>query len=500
VAKALPERGWRKEEIFSKLREYLRDDLDPFSPRLFTIAFEPGVEELREVAHEAMKMGAFKNVLDFTEFPSMIRLEKDIVDAAISLMNGDEETVGTFTFGGTESVFLAVKAARDRFLLKKGQITIPEIVMPVTGHPCYDKASEYMGLKVKRVGLDERYRADSEAIKEAITEDTAMIVGSAPNWPFGTIDPIRELAEIAKERDIWLHVDACVGGFVLPFMKRLGEEIPDFDFRIEGVCSISLDPHKYAYTPIGASVVLFRRKFHKMFSQYVNMRWPGYPIVNPAVISSRSEASLAAAWAVMHYLGEEGYTRLAKKIINARNRIARGVREQGFEIMGDPSAIMAFTSGELNLFKLSDEMAKKGWYLMPQKGIAKMNIPPTLHLTLTPVHEETADQMLEDLRECVGKVRGQAPGELESFLGAFGLLLDMTAPGEMDLASLGSLLSQIERSLDAQATQKLLGALGLEKGFPKEMGPIYQLLAALPPEIAELLTNYVVIEMFKRGV
>jgi len=232
VAKVLPEKGLSKEEIFNRLRDYFKDDLDPFSARLFTIAFESGVEELREVAYEAMKMGAFKNILDFTEFPSMIKLEKDIVDVAISLMNGDEETVGTFTFGGTESVFLAVKAARDRFLLKKGQITIPEIVMPVTGHPCYDKASEYMGLRVKRVGVDEKYRADPEAIKEAITEDTAMIVGSAPNWPFGTIDPIPELAEIAKEKDLWFHVDACVGGFVLPFMKRLGGQ--DTGLRPQG--------------------------------------------------------------------------------------------------------------------------------------------------------------------------------------------------------------------------------------------------------------------------
>ncbi|MEM3391187.1 MAG: aminotransferase class V-fold PLP-dependent enzyme, partial [Archaeoglobaceae archaeon] len=235
MRRSFPEKGLSKDEILQKLRSYAADDLDPYSGRLFTIAFEPGVEELREVAFEAMKMFAFKNMLDFTEFPSAIRMEKDIVDYAVSLMHGDEQTAGTFTFGGTESVFLAVKAARDSFILNKGTITIPEIVMPVTGHPCYDKAAEYLGLRVKRVRVDEKFTADVEAIKETITENTAMIVGSTPNWPFGTVDPIKDLAEIAVDKGIWLHVDACVGGFILPFMKKLGDKIPNFDFRIDGV-------------------------------------------------------------------------------------------------------------------------------------------------------------------------------------------------------------------------------------------------------------------------
>jgi glutamate/tyrosine decarboxylase-like PLP-dependent enzyme len=215
VTGKLPKKGLSKEEILQRLKEYSADDADPYSGKLFTIAFEPGVEELRDVAFEAIKMFAFKNMLDFTEFPSAIRMEKDIIDIAKSLMHGDEEVAGTFTFGGTESVFLAVKAARDKFLLGKGAITIPEIVMPVTAHVCYDKAAEYMGLKVKRVKVDEKsLTADVDAINEAITENTAMIVGSTPNWPFGTVDPIKDLAEIAMDKNIWLHVDACVGGAV----------------------------------------------------------------------------------------------------------------------------------------------------------------------------------------------------------------------------------------------------------------------------------------------
>ncbi|MEM3731616.1 MAG: aspartate aminotransferase family protein [Candidatus Bathyarchaeia archaeon] len=494
-----PKRGLSKEEILQKLKEYAAGDLDPYSGRLFTIAFESGIEEMREVAFEAIKKFAFKNMLDFTEFPSMINMEKDIIDYTVSLMNGDDQVVGTFTFGGTESVFLAVKAARDSFLLKKGSITIPEIVMPVTGHPCYDKAAEYMGLKVKRVKIDkETFTSDPNAINEAITEDTAMIVGSAPNWPFGTIDPIKDLADIAVDKGIWLHVDACVGGFVLPFMKRLGEKVPDFDFGIEGVSSISMDPHKYAYTPIGASIVLFRKKFYKMFSQFSNLRWPGYPIVNPAVLSSRSEALLAAAWATMHYLGEEGYLDLARKIISAKNKIVKGFREAGYSVMGEPSVIAAFTS-KINLFKLSDEMAKKGWNLLPQKGIASMNIPPSLHVTITPIHEKTADLMVSDLKECTEIVKKFPQSEIENLLEIFSIALGMLSPGEMDIATLAKLFVEAEKILEAQG-ERILQALGLEKGFPKEMGSIFRLLASIPPEMAELLTNYVVIEIFRRGV
>jgi len=281
-------------------------------------------------------------------------------------------------------------------------------------------------------------------------------------------------------------------------MKQLGEKFPDFDFSIEGVSSISMDPHKYAYTPIGASVVLFRKKFYKMFSQFSNLRWPGYPIVNPAVLSSRSEALLAAAWATMHFLGEEGYLELARKIISAKNKIVEGFKDAGYNVMGEPSVIAAFTSG-INVFKLSDEMAKKGWFLLPQKGVAGMNIPPSLHLTITPIHEKTADFMIADLKECTEAVKKLPPSETESLLEIFNVALGMLSPGGMDITALAKLFAEAEKILEAQG-EKILQALGLEKGFPKEMGPIFQLLASIPPEMAELLANYVVIEMFRRGV
>lgn len=500
MRKQLPKEPLGRDEILGKLKEYSADDAEPLSGRLFTIAFETGVDEVKNVVYDVFRMFMDKNILDFTEFPSSIRMEKDIIDIAASLMNGDEQVVGTYTFGGTESVFLAVKAARDKFLVEKGIITLPEIVMPITAHPCYDKAAEYMGLRVKRVRVDtETFTADVDAISEAITENTALIVGSAPNWPFGTIDPIKDLAEIALEKNVWLHVDACVGGFVLPFMKKLGENIPDFDFKIEGVSSISLDPHKYAYSPIGASIILFRREFYKMFSQFVNLKWPGYPIVNPAVLSSRSEGPLAATWAILHLLGERGYIELAKKIIDVRNRLVGKLRELDYIIMGEPTVITAFTSENINLFKLSDEMVKRGWYFLAQRGVPEMDIPPSIHLTITPIHEKTLDSMLKDLEVVTEELRNIPPTDIEEIIGSLGLIMNLVTPREMDISTLSQLLKEVEKHLELYGP-KLLEAFGLDKGVPKEMALINQLFNSLPPSITELLVNYIVIQLFKKGV
>ncbi|MCS7127279.1 MAG: aspartate aminotransferase family protein [Thaumarchaeota archaeon] len=486
-----------KEQIFARLREYASEDAEPSSGRLFTIAFESGLDDLKEIALEAFRAFMDKNMLDFTEFPSVIRMERDVVGIATRLMNGDEQVAGTYTFGGTESVFLAVKAARDWFILGRGTITIPELVIPVTAHPCFDKAAEYMGLKVKRVKVDpETLQADVEAVKEAITENTAMVAASAPNWLFGTVDPVKEMAEVAQDGRIWFHVDACVGGFALPFMRKLGEDVPDFDFSVEGVTSISLDPHKYAYAPIGASVVLFRKEYYKMYSQFACLRWPGYPIVNPAVLSSRSAGHLASTWAVLHYLGEEGYLRLTRSIIEARDLISRGVEKLGYRVMGRPTVILAFTSEDLNLFRLSDEMTKRGWYLLPQRGVPEMGIPPSVHLTITPLNRRTCDEMVRDLEECTDLVRRLPPSEAEGLIEGLGLIMRLITPQEFDLASLGALMRELERSLEVYGPA-LLKALGLKEGLPKEMSTIYQLFNNLPPSVTELLVNYVVIQLFR---
>lgn len=491
----LPQSGLSKAEIFKRLGEFANLDANPYSGKLFTIAFEPGNEELREVAHRAFEMFMDKNILDFTEFKSAMKMEKEVVDIAKRLMHADGEVVGTYTFGGTESVFLAVKAARDNFIIRKG-FQMPEIVMPIHAHPCYEKAAEYMGLKVVRVPVNpETLEGDPDAINEAITENTAMIVASTPNWPFGTIDPVKEFAEIAEDKKIWLHVDACVGGFILPFFEKLGEDIPEFDFRVEGISSMSLDPHKYAYSSIGSSIVLFKKPFYKMLSQYANLRWPGYPIVNPAVLSSRSAGPLAATWAILHYLGEEGYTELARKILSARRKIIDGFSRLGFKLLGKPrSPIVAFTSDEVDLFTLTDVLMKKGWLVLPQISKKDFKIPRSIHLTITPIHDMLADEFLKAVEEA--KSEAKAPAEAEVVRG-LGMITSLLSTGE-DTEALRLLMTRVEQYIELYGNE-LIKAFGLEKGLPDEMAMIYELFDAIPPEITELLVNYLVIELYRRG-
>jgi len=489
-----------KDEILARLKEYASEDADPYSGRLFTIAFETGLDDLKEITHRALTLFADKNILDFLEFPSAIRMEKEITDIARSLMQGDDEVVGTYTFGGTESVFLAVKAARDRFILKHGLTGFPEIVMPVTGHPCYDKAAEYMGLIAKRVPVNpETLEVEPDTIRDAITENTAMIVGSAPNWPFGTVDPIEKLGEIALEKNVWLHADSCVGGFVLPFMRKLGEDIPRCDFSIPGVSSISMDPHKYAFSPIGSSVVLFRKSFHKMYSTFANIRWPGYVIVNPAVLSSRSAGPLAAAWAVLHYVGEAGYLDLARKIIGARDRIIPGLQRLGFRVMGrHHSCIVSFSSDDVNVFKLADAMAENGWWFLAQRGIEEQGIPPSIHLTITPIHERSAEQMLKDLEDATEKVRKMPSSDVEDMVQGMGLIIRTVMPEEMGLEAIGDIMGRMEQDMDTYGP-RILKALGLDRGIPREMAMINEMFNSLPPEIVEPLLTYVTIELFRRA-
>jgi sphinganine-1-phosphate aldolase len=489
-----------KDEILARLKEYANEDADPQSGKLFTIAFEAGLDELRDLTHRALTLFADKNILDFLEFPSAIKMEKGIIDVAKSLMHGDDEVVGTYTFGGTESVFLAVKAARDQFILKRGLGVYPEIVMPVTAHPCWDKAAEYMGLLAKRVPVDpDTLTVKPDSISQAITDNTAMIVGSAPNWPFGTIDPIQELAEIAVQNNIWLHTDACVGGFILPFMKKLGEDIPDFDFSVPGVSSISLDPHKYAFSPHGSSVVLFRKSFYKMYSTFTNIRWPGYVIINPAVLSTRSAGPLAAAWAALHYLGEAGYLDLAAKMIRARNRIVPALQKLGYRVLGrQSSCIVAFSSEQVNVFKLADVMGEKGWWILAQRGIEDMNIPPSIHLTITPIHDQAAEHMLQDLEDATEKVSKMPSSDVEDMVQGMGLIMRTMVPENMGLETISAMLGRMEKDMDTYGP-RIMKALGVDKGVPREMAIINEMFNSLPPEIVEPLLTYVAIELYRRG-
>jgi glutamate/tyrosine decarboxylase-like PLP-dependent enzyme len=279
-------------------------------------------------------------------------------------------------------------------------VTRPQLLAPVTAHPAFAKAAAYLGLEHVPIPVGADLRADPDAAAALLTERTAVVVGSAPNYPFGTVDPIPELAALAEARGISCHVDACLGGFLLPFWERLGEPVPPFDFRVPGVTTMSADVHKYGYCIKGASVVLHRDAEHlKKYQRFLYDRWPGGLYLSFAMAGARPAAPIAAAWAVLRFLGEEGYLRLARRVRDATRRIQAGIRAlPGLRVLGEPvMGVFAFTSDADDVFAIGDAMDDRGWCLDRQKD------PDALHLMLSPEHAGVADAFVADLGEAVAR-------------------------------------------------------------------------------------------------
>lgn len=376
------------------------------SGKFFAYIYETGDEKLKEIAMRALQGFYNKNMLDFTVYKSAIFFEREILGFCKKLLHG-EDTYGTFTYGGTESIMLAVLSARNHFWKKKGK-EVPEILAPYTIHPSFAKSAHYLGMEIKYFDVDEKLKADVESLKESISDRTALIAISAPNWPFGTVDPVKEVAEVAMDKGILLHVDACLGGFVLPFFEKLGEKVAPFDFRVEGVTSISADLHKYGYAPKGASVVLFRSAELKKESMFVDIQNPGYIFVNPAVLSSRSIGPLASAFAVVKYLGEEGYLRLSKQVLDARNTLFEGLKSLGFESVAPiETSILSLFNRNIDLLSFTTAMREMGWHFHLQREVKKFSVPMNIHLTISPIHKNTVKDFVVDAEKAIEKTKAE---------------------------------------------------------------------------------------------
>ncbi len=352
---------------------------------------------MRAVEHveQANQLYVHENALNPLRFPSLRRMEKEVVEMTASLLHAPVEAGGCMTSGGTESILMAMKAARERARAERG-VERPQLLAPVTAHPAFAKAAVYLGMELVQIPVDDARRADLAAARRLVGERTAVVVGSAPNYPFGTVDPIPELAALAAERGISFHTDSCLGSFLLPFLERLGEPVPPFDFRVPGVTTMSADVHKYGYCTKGASVVLHRDAQHlKRYQRFLYDGWPGGTYASFAMAGARPAAPIAAAWSVMRYLGEEGYVRLAREVRDATQRIQAGIREiPGLHVIAEPvMGVFAFGSSEADVFAIGDAMDARGWHLDRQQG------PDALHLMLSPRHLQVTDAFLADLRE-----------------------------------------------------------------------------------------------------
>jgi glutamate/tyrosine decarboxylase-like PLP-dependent enzyme len=415
-----------REAIAAAMRAYREADADPSRARLFSLVYATRPDVL-EVAREAAMAFFSENALNPMAFPSLRRMETEVVEMTLAMLHAPEDAAGTMTSGGSESLMLALKTARDWARVERPHVTSPEVLLPVTAHPAMPKAAHVLGLRVVTFPVGPSFTADVSAARRLITKDTILVVGSAPQYAHGVVDPIPDLAQLAMEHGILCHVDACFGGFMLPWLEKLGHSIPPFDFRVPGVTSMSADLHKYGYGAKGASTVLYRTRALRRHQFYAYADWPGGLFVTPSMLGTRSGAPIAAAWAVMRYLGEEGYMELAKQAMRATTAIARGVREiPGLEILGEPVmtalAIGAKRNGEgaLDLYVVADLMGEKGWFF--DRGQS----PPSLHLTVSPAHEAVVGELLSDLREAAEKARNmtEQPQGKAALYGMLGSLPD----------------------------------------------------------------------------
>ena len=397
----LPRDGRPWPELVRALAELKRGDLDWRRGRHAAFVWHAD-EAVEAVARDAYALFMTENGLGLRVFPSLRRMESDVVAMVRSLLGGDADAAGHMTSGGTESIFLATHAARQWARQRRPEITEPKIVAPWSAHPAVSKAAHYLGMTVRRVPVGADFRADAAAMAAAITPRTVMLYGSAPTYSLGVVDPIAALGELARARGLWLHVDACVGGILGPFVRSLGHPVPEFGLAVPGVTSISADLHKSGYAGKGASVVLFRTAAHQAAGRYDFDDWPTGLYRVDTFTGTRPGGAIAAAWAVMHFLGEAGYRRIAATVMDAKARLRAGLAslDRGLHVWGEPELwAVGFGSAEDDIFAVADRMTARGW------SVGRIREPRGIHLMLTPVHAPIVDAYLADLGRSVDEAR-----------------------------------------------------------------------------------------------
>jgi len=413
--RSLPVKGISAPELIAEMQEIKSRDASWEEGRIFGYVFHPG-EETARVAGEAYRLFGSKNALNSSLFKSLKTFENEIVRIVAGLLHGGPESAGTFTTGGTESIFLAVKTARDKARAEHPEIKAPGIVLPESAHPAFQKVAHYLNVKIILTPVREDKRADPEAMRRSVTPETILLVASAPCYPHGVIDPIPEIAQIALDNNIPFHVDACMGGMLLPFVEILGYPVPGFDFRIQGVTSVSADLHKYGYSPKGASVILYRDRALRRHQFFACTDWPGGLYGSTAFSGSRSGGQVAAAWATLMNLGREGYLRMAGNVMETSRKIQSGINSiEGLRVISNPDlGLVAFTSGKHDIFEIGDALSDQNWFL------DRIQFPNALHLTIADQHTEHADDFLSALRQAVARAKEKKIGSASShFLVSF---------------------------------------------------------------------------------
>ena len=394
----MPPKGWSAVDVFEGLEAMRTRDVRWREGRAFSLAYHAGAEALA-VAEEAYRRFSGENALSTDAFPSLKQIQAEVVAMAGVWLGATPSSAGFMTSGGTESILMAVKAARDRLLAER-QIRQPNMVMPTSAHAAFAKAGAYFGVEVRRVVVGSDWRADVAAMQSQVDKNTVLIVGSAPQYPQGVVDDIVGIAKIASDAQINCHVDACMGGVTLAYLQRLGENIAPWNLQVPGVSSISVDLHKFGYTSKGASVIMYASKHLRSFQGFVTDDWLGGVYGSSGVLGTKSGGSMASAWAVMHFLGDDGYLRLTRQAREATLQLATVIRNTPELVLrAEPESMLlcfgAQDPSALNVFAVADELSKRGWY------VDRQTPPDSLHCTVNAIHHDKIDWFARDMHESV---------------------------------------------------------------------------------------------------
>ncbi len=393
------------DSVIEALTEKRANDARWQDGRTFGMVYDGG-PTVHEVAEKAAALYLHENALNTKAFPSLGAIQAEVVGWTADLLHGSDFAAGFLTSGGTESILCGVKAARERARIERG-ITEPEMIVAESAHAAFHKAAHLFGLKLHKTKVRDDWTADVDAMAELVNDNTVLIVGSAPQYPQGVIDDIPAIAALAASTDANCHVDACMGGFVLPFVEMLGREVAPWDFRVEGVTSISADIHKLGYAPKGVSVILHRSKKLRSYQTFIFDDWLGGFYGSPNLQGTRSGLPMAAAWAVMSHLGIDGYLELTRQNLANADQVRAGIAEiDGIRVLGDGQFHLVAMSNEpddpdpIDIFALGDALLARGWHHDRQGP------PDSLHSTISNSNTGVIDQYLSDLAACVAEVRG----------------------------------------------------------------------------------------------
>ena len=482
------------EDILARLATLREADAPTHGGHVLSYVYDSGLAELDELAASAIRMVQPVNGLDPTTFTSVAVMEREVIGFAREMLHGADDlvgpdvVVGTVTTGGTESCLLAVKTARDNWRAAHPD-GVPRLLAPVTVHAAFQKAAHYFDLELDLVPVSSDGTVAAAALVERLGDDVALVVVSAPSYPFAALDPIEEVAAACLAAGIDCHVDACIGGWVLPFWSGL----PAWDFRVAGVTSLSADLHKFGYAPKGASVLLQRGRDRQRSQYFATTRWPGYPVVNPTILGSKSAGPLAAGWAIVHALGAEGFAVLAASCERSTRSLVELVGSiRGLRVVGEPvGPLLAVATDEslpeeqrVDPHHWADQARSHGWLLQLQPGLTQTDgthLLHTTHLTVTPVTQAVLGELSAALVLSADEVRGVPPVTASDVLGA------------LPPAIVAGLSSPDAAPLDSEAAYGLLARIGLitpgdtSAPLPERMAPFLALVEALPAPLTERL-------------